>query len=359
MPPKPGAARQYLMDTYTPVPDRDLKIGHIYLLFMENEKSIAKTIHAVTKKFPCIIHPNDMRILTNTLKSYKNLSREQEIVDFIRVCSEPFTKFTAVGAPDTKSECAADGSCPMDVDEDNLIDVAAPLSLPLNIEPVPGPSAAYEPFESELHVHVQDTSEEVPEHQPVCGPIPTVITPVRSSKGPLTPRKLKLKKRLDFVSNLRSAQKRQYLDRVKELNRKIDTEKLSKIKHLNQNIKRKSNTLAVKDAIIVQLKKELKEAKRGQTYAAEEGRLQQLKRTHKRLKHSNKAKRDASKFSADTDTVSMEDYVKLETELSAKDDLIRTLETDQLNLQETIDELKSREEKKLRRMGKHTQQRCA
>ena len=56
-------------------------------------KSVARTVHAVKVVFPCIICPNDMKSVLNTLNSFKHLGREKEMQDFVQRC-EPFTLFT-------------------------------------------------------------------------------------------------------------------------------------------------------------------------------------------------------------------------------------------------------------------------
>ena len=96
LPTKVGAAQQYLMDTYSPIPGQDLKMGHVFLLLMEQEKSVFRTIRVVSEIFLCIIRPNDMKTVLNNLNSFKHLGREKEMEDFIQRCSEPFTMFTTI-----------------------------------------------------------------------------------------------------------------------------------------------------------------------------------------------------------------------------------------------------------------------
>ena len=96
LPTKVGAARQYMMDTYSPIPGQDLKMGNVFLLLVEQEKSVARTIRAVSEIFSCSIRPNDMKTVLNNLNSLKRLGREKEMEDFIQRCSEPFTMFTAI-----------------------------------------------------------------------------------------------------------------------------------------------------------------------------------------------------------------------------------------------------------------------
>ena len=74
----------------------------------------------------------------------------------------------------------------------------------------------------------------------------------------MTPRKIVMKKRLDFVSQTKDAMKRRYHTVVKELRTKLNTPKRAQIGYLNQDIKRKKVSLAIKDAHIARLNRPLK-----------------------------------------------------------------------------------------------------
>ncbi|KAI0210432.1 hypothetical protein LSAT2_004827, partial [Lamellibrachia satsuma] len=95
-------------------------MSHVFLLLMEQEKSVARTIRAISEIFPCIIRPNDMKTVLNNLNSFKHLGREKEMEDFIQRCSEPFTMFTAICETEREQSevTAADNSIPMDVDKE-------------------------------------------------------------------------------------------------------------------------------------------------------------------------------------------------------------------------------------------------
>ena len=55
---------------------------------MEQEKSVARKVRAVKEVFPCIICPNDLKSVLNTLNSFKHLGREKEMQDFVQCCSD-------------------------------------------------------------------------------------------------------------------------------------------------------------------------------------------------------------------------------------------------------------------------------
>ena len=82
---------------------------------------------------------------------------------------------------------------------------------------------------------------------------------IRWSRGNVTPRKLKLKKRLDFMKSVRSAEKNRYKKKLKEYVDQLNVLKVSQIKYLKQEINRKKTTILFKDVISVRLKKDVKD----------------------------------------------------------------------------------------------------
>ena len=114
--------------------------------------------------------------------------------DFIESCSEPFTMFVLASvvasspamehAPSTSNEHAHSTS----------IDHVPSTSF----DPVPSTS-------NDEHISTPTQAMKVPRS-------------VRSSRG-LTPRKVRLKRRFEFTSNLRSEERKWYIGRVKQLNR--------------------------------------------------------------------------------------------------------------------------------------------
>ena len=205
----------------------------------------------------------------------------------------------------------------MDVDIDLLsTSVAVPVPSASDMEPVSGPSTSYEPPDA-----VPGNSDD----ELICTPPPQIVAPSISSLSAcssknLTPRKLHLKRRLDIMSNLRSKQKKWYIDRVRNLKGLINKQKMTKIKY-NQEIKRKTASLSVKEATIIKLRRQLQEAKgkgrkevQGPNAIMDDLNLKQLQRMHKRLRDSNKVKRKLKS----ADTVPLENFTKLQLELTAK-----------------------------------------
>ena len=47
LPSKPGRTRQYLTDNFGTVPNRDVQIGHVLFLYIENDRSFVGTIRAI------------------------------------------------------------------------------------------------------------------------------------------------------------------------------------------------------------------------------------------------------------------------------------------------------------------------
>ena len=118
------------------------------------------------------------------------------------------------------------------------------------------------------------------------------------------------------------------------------------VKYLNQEIKRKSNTIAIKDAIIIQLKKKLRKSKQRQSCGTDNlYTFDKLKRTHKRLKDSYKAKRLGEK-----DSIPLKHHIQ---QLRDKDEIIRFLDSKKMVLEEMVQELSSaQKEKRMKENGK-------
>ena len=154
--------------------------------------------------------------------------------DFIEGCSEPFTMFVSASlvasspamehVPSTSNEHAHSTS----------IDHVPSTSF----DPVPSTS-------NDEHISTPTQAMNVPRS-------------VRSSRG-LTPRKLRLKRRFEYTSNLRSEVRKWYIGRVEQLKALIDRQ--TKLKYLRQEINRKNARLSVKDALISKLRHDIKECK--------------------------------------------------------------------------------------------------
>lgn len=125
---KPGKARQFLTENFGFIQEGGpLSVGHVLFLFTENERSVAKTIRSVTEKLgvPCEILPHRMKAVTDILNYYKNIQREHDMENFVKVCGEPFTSYTITA-----------------VTEPELADVSTQALEPRPSEPVPSTSAS-------------------------------------------------------------------------------------------------------------------------------------------------------------------------------------------------------------------------
>lgn len=172
-PAKPGIVRQYLTENFSPVPDGELKNGHILFLFMENERVSTRTIEAATKIIgvPGTILPYQVKTLVDrTLEKFKNLARECEMEKLDEICHETFSLFNPSSSD---SPCASAGMS------------AGPI--------IPQPETHTEPEE----------------------PQPS------SSTGPITPRKRMLKRRLEFVSKTRIDMKKKHVKNLKFMRGKL------------------------------------------------------------------------------------------------------------------------------------------
>ena len=334
LPSKPGLARQYLIDNFSLVPDGHLKKGHILFLYLEHEKSIARTIRAVLEKLggQMTVSPNNLNSIIHILDKYKNLQRENVMTNFVLVCSEDFTAFKEI--PPTQTTFGTHNDSVMEVDDD-VSHPSINSSDEMAQQVLPSPSQ--------------------PKEQEVMQTAMQVLAPIRWSRGKASPRKLRMKKRIQFLSQMRSTEKKKFAEKEKMYKELCDIQKAKKMKRLNQDIERKKNTISLKVATIAKLRKEIKKLK--EVEARDKGdierELQQLKRIHKRLKNSNKHKR-AESTATNSTVISLEEYYELLSNLGAKDERITSLEMENTCLQETLEELRknSAEEKRTKKDGK-------
>ena len=221
LPEKIGKIRQHLINHFSILPDSlsGLRNGHLLLLHIMEDKSIARTIKAPVANLPCRISPAQLQSLVHRAKKFTTVTRDSDMMKYESLCSESYTLF--------------------DPALENPQPVLEPTELQIDErQPQPGTSASN-----------PDT--------PLCRaaePLKTPSSSVRSTpRQLLTPRKQKMKKRLEFVSQSRSALKERHAHTVKRLQAQLDTLKFHKIKHLNQDLARKRVSLAKKDAKIKQI----------------------------------------------------------------------------------------------------------
>ncbi|KAK6174995.1 hypothetical protein SNE40_013538 [Patella caerulea] len=318
-PMKKGIARQHLIDIYSSIDNQNLKIGHILHLFLENNKSVAATIQAVSPLLPFgTLTPNKLKPLINKLECFKHLGRENEKDEFVEFCARPFMMSSMCDLPASPTPMDVSPTPQPELDEGNSFEGSASTICAMEVLQTNHPST-------------QD---------PLPGP--SNVNLFRLFRNEVTPRKVKLKRRLQFVSTLRSAEKKKFHTRVTVLNDKIDLQKVYQIKYLNQNIRRMKQSMKKKDAIITLLKKEVREMEQGPGRSSEYY-LKQLQRNHERLKISYKLKRKAR----EVETVSKDKFLKLQTYLSEKDELIRQYENEICELKEKLAEIEKEKTKQI------------
>lgn len=293
-----------MIDYYETTPEyQDLKNGHVLKLYIDNERSVAHTIRAISTLVPVShkITDHSLKPIITKLGSYKHLDRKKEKEDFVKFCDKPLASFT-------------------------LTEPNGPEAPPIPVD--------------------ASAITETPKHRRI-DPDFTSISSASSSRHALTPRKLKLKSRLAFVSAKRSSEKKVLKKRIRNLNEKLDTQKFNTVKYLNQDIKRKKISMKKKDANIVVLKGEilrlkkekaapekLRLNKQAEADPTSEKRLKSLARTHKRLKVANAEKRKKKAV-----TVPKNQYLKLKQHLEAKDELNKQQENELCELRDKLKEM--------------------
>ena len=80
MPHAAGVGEKYLTKYFRDFPEHDhsqLKIGHVLHLYFQNERSVAKTMHAFAQRLNLRCSPRQIRRVTvDVLKRFKHLSRQ-------------------------------------------------------------------------------------------------------------------------------------------------------------------------------------------------------------------------------------------------------------------------------------------
>ena len=245
MPPAVGAGEKHVTKCYRHFPEKNLsqlKVGHILYMYFQNERSVAKTIHAFAQRFnPLRCTPHHIRRVTvDVLKRFKHLSRQKEMASFAKICKESFTSYSVIGLDLDESELTASRSGENEVSHQDVQEIVrGPNVHHQDIqEIVPGPSVHHQDIQealpgSSVHQNIQETvpgpivqrspsipPETLPEQTITGSPLITIIStnPCCSRDNTtLTPRGHKLQKRLHFVSKLRSDMKNRYMKAVKNL----------------------------------------------------------------------------------------------------------------------------------------------
>ena len=314
-PRKPGRTHQHLIDNYSDPPgDGNLKNGHVLAIYCTHLKSVAQTLRAVVPLLPPAFttNANHIRTLGHRYESFKKPSRDTEWKNFLDLCNKQFK------------------TVPVSVEEH----VQQPVS--------PGPSqsspSACETPSTSVTCETPTSTASV---TPLCTSSPSQCScskttpPFSLRERELSPQKKALKQyfkqKLNFVSKQRRKEQNKYSRQINNLKAKLNVTKYNEIKYLNQDIKRKQISIKAKNAKLAILKKQLKETDPG-AYAEQ---LKEQQRKHKRLIKSNKEKRKSKR-----DSVPLSQFVDLKNECKAKDETIRALECEKLELEEKLEEMK-------------------
>ena len=325
---KAGIARQHLIDNFATLPSagEDILNGHVWFLYTEHDRVISHILTALKDVVP--EDPSSYRYqvqkLCKTLEKFRHLTGGTEFVKFVALCCEVFTpvgpvpSISAESAPSTSVEPAPSMST------EPIPSMSTEPELSSLAGSAPSTSAGPGPFEP-----ASPTAD-----QPLASPRPRKLS---LRKGFSSPRRERIKRRLDFVSKGKAEMQKKYLMKLKEM--KAKQQKTETVKRLNHVIKRK-------DATIQKLKLKLVDDSVHQDLIATKSELAVLKRKHRRLKLYRQCKRASTPASVD------EDVARLHRELRSKDAVIRHLENRILLLEETIEELQCRTPGPLQKEGK-------
>ncbi|XP_071787284.1 uncharacterized protein [Asterias amurensis] len=381
LPAKVGKIRQYLTDNFSIFPEelKNFKNGHVLLQYIINDSSRTKTIMAVMKKLPsCVINLSQLQSLLTQAKKFKNLRRDSEMEKYASLCNQLFNPVNEDPEPETSKlehfdspkELEPQPGTSQQLDPQpgtsQQLDPQPGTSQQLDpqpgtsqqLEPQPGTSQQLDPqpgtsqqldpkpgTSAQLEPRPQRGTSEQP-IDPQLPKTPRSSSSNRSSprQGLLTPRKLKLKKRLEYLSQTRSTMKLKYKNKIAKLRREINYQSLHKVKYLNQVITRKDLSLKKKDNKIKRLRVQFSKTVLAKELAETKKKLKNSRRNNKRLQNVNK-KRCSSEATDDVE------FQKLQDEVNVKTSTIIALENENLCLQETVESLQLGESK-LQKEGK-------
>lgn len=180
------------------------------------------------------------------------------------------------------------------------------------------------PFTVATEEHKTSPSPSIPQKE--------ATSTIRSSRrrAPATPKKIQLRKRLDFVTKSKVDMKKQYKVKVAKLKSTINFAKVNQIKYLSQDIRRKKNMLTKRNATITMLKSQL-----ANTLVGEE--LNRMKKCAKNVKRSKRLlKKRVSKALDKSESEIVVQVLDFEEKLAEKDGRIKELEDENCTLKESV-----------------------
>ena len=93
LPQQKGKKRQYLEDNFGILPDNpaDLKCGHVYLVYINHDKSPSKTGTVIMEKYSCHSIQRQLKQLLNCMKKFSDTTSESVILRFKSACNDEFS----------------------------------------------------------------------------------------------------------------------------------------------------------------------------------------------------------------------------------------------------------------------------
>lgn len=302
---KPGTARSHLEAHFSSLPDDAslLKNGHILHIYESSGSSRSQTIRVLQSRFPATDFPSvlDSRIkslVSKTLNKFRCLkSNPKELLTFATICSEAFNiSVLTADIPEPEVQ-VTHGIAADDVDVEAVEGIPPPM--PVTSTPAPAVTTPVEPMPS------------------------TSGSQTRYSSEVLTPRKHRMRQRLQFVSASKAQLAKKYTSKISDLKGQLKCPKCV----INQALKRKNEHLMAKDTKIKVLQAKLAGHELTKELAATKAKLAQLKQAHSKLKKYNSGKKKKKAKAG----VSLHQHKKVQRKLEAeKEDL-------QVQLQEEIE----------------------
>ncbi|XP_029106165.1 uncharacterized protein LOC114910197 [Scleropages formosus] len=311
---EPGVVRKYLIENFSTLPSTsgDLKNGHVLQLYVcaarssgtETERQLKARFSSEGSSFCNSLAADIKRIVRNSLEKFQRLTNPQEFAKFTAICEEQFQLLQQAVDPEVTAPVA---QLPAPEDPDDVSPSTSKETLALSHSATMTSTPV-----SHREVHSEPGSS-------------------GSSRGhrgdPLTPRKAKMKRRLEFMSSRYRTLRERYVGKVVALKGQLRTPR----RVINQAIRRQRERAERKNKEIKKLKDMLQENALYNELQKERRRNRKLKDTHRKLRQRSQS----------PGKVSSEMYEEVVRKLKEKDTLIAELQHKNLLLEEKLEELSS------------------
>ena len=340
---QPGVGRRYLNKKFSALPSAstDLKKGHVLRLYLEAGNSRTETerqlkVHFSLEdySFRSSVNSGIKMLVNQTLNKLKKLTNSKEFEMFSAICDERFDLIEARVAVEPEFPVPESLEPPVNTNPVNTApDYAVPSTSTSTFDDVPVVDLI-KPFEPSVKSTVEhkdsDTTTSTPDSHLPLHSNPGSSAHSRSRRGdPLTPRKAKIKQRLDFVTATSSAMKQMYKKKVRELRGR---QKMPQ-RCINQAIQRQKDRVEKKSTEIRKLRDMLYGNALYIELEKKRSDIKKLRDTHRILIQLKRK---------DQETVSVVKYDRLHRKMKEKDTVIGELQHENLLLQETVEDLSSK-----------------